>query len=168
MSDRALVAVDIGAGRYAISVDPGGGSDTALRRLLRPGTSVSAGPVLARSHSFDAILTTHLDPHQHAALVVVEADGRTTPHRVVPFVLATVDGLIEGDPAAVTVALRGRDGATVDPAYLRGWLQGTTDVLAEAVDARLLPLAQAFEWLDDAVRRLAGDRFECHRLPSRG
>lgn len=172
MSHRALVAVATGPDRHILSVDPNGGDDATLRRLTVPGAHVSPGStgrsIVARGLSFEAILTKHLDPVEHEALVVLGSDGLVTPHRVLPFVLATAHGIFEGDPAGATVALRGGDGATLDPAYVRGWLHGMTASLAEAVDVGLIRPQIAFEWLDDAVRRLAGGRFECHVLSTTG
>lgn len=171
MSHRALVAVATGPDRYRLSLDPDGGDDAALRRLIAPGAN---GPVdsagrsmLARGLPFEAILADHLDPVEHEALVVRGPDGRVTPHRVLPFVLATADGVLWGDPAGATVALRSGDGVSLDPAYVRGWHHGTTETLAEGVDVGLVRPAAAVEWLEDAVRRLAGDRFECHVLSAR-
>jgi hypothetical protein len=165
MSQPALVALATGPDRFTLWIDPEGGRDAALRRRMASQSAAltrqPAGPVLARGVPFEAVIRNHLDPLEHDALVVVDVHGRAVPHRVVPFVLATADGLLEGDAAGATVALLGRAGGTLDPAYVRGWVHGTT------IDARLFSVERGFEWLDDAVRRLGGDRFESHVLPSR-
>lgn len=161
MSRRALVAVARGDGRYDVHYSHDGGADERLEPLVpvgaRPPPDLLEGPPVARGVTFEALLADHLDPFEHEAIVVLRDDGEVVPHVVLPYVLATSDGLVESAHRGVALALAGPDGAPLRPAYVRGWFHGTTEVLGEAVDAGLLSATEAFAWLDDAVRRLAGD-----------
>lgn len=169
MSHRALVAVARRAGEFDGYLAPSGATDEVLNRLLAPDADlppgIREGPPRWRARSFDDLLATHLDPISHEALLVVHRDGTVIPHAVLPFVLATADGLIESERPGAVLALVGRDGSVLRPAYVRGFLHGTTGVLGEAVDAGLLAPEEAFAWLADAVRRLAGDRHDLELLP---
>lgn len=162
MSHRALVAVARDGGRYDVHYSHDGGADDRLERLRPPGVApppdLVEGSPLARGVSFDDLLAERLDPIEHEALLVVETDGEVVPFVVLPYVLATSAGLIDWEPSGVAVSIAGCDGSPLRPAFVRGWFQGTSEVLGEAVDAGLLSPAEAFGWLDDAVRRLAGDR----------
>lgn len=163
MSHRALVAVRRDDGRYDLRYAHDGGADDRLDRLrtrgLDPPPDLREGPELARGLDVRELLADHLDPIEHEALVVVERDGEVVPMVVLPYVLATADGLVEWAPQGAAVALVARDGSSRHPAFVRGWFQGTAEVLGEAVDLGLLSTAEAFEWLEDAVHRFAGDRY---------
>lgn len=169
MSHRALVAVARADGRYDVHYSHHGGTDDRLARLRYPGVDPPAdlvgGDPRARGLTIDDVLDDHLDPIEHEALVVVERDGEVVPFVVLPYVLATADGLVEWEPRGVAVALVAGDGNALHPAFLRGWLQGTAGVLGEAVDAGLLTREEAFGWLDHGVRRLAGDRHALAVVP---
>ena len=169
MSHRALVAVERGDGRYDVHYSRGGGADERLERLGRPDAGRARelldGPPIERGLPFEAMLADLLDPIVHEALVVVAPDGEATPYVVVPYLLATSDGLVESAPRGAALALVGRDGSRLHPAYVRGWSHGAAEVLGEAVDADLLSPAEALGWLDDGVRRLAGDRYALAVVP---
>ena len=169
MSHRALVAVVREDGRYDVHYSHDGGADDRLERLRSPGAEpppdLRTRPPLARGLTFEGLLADHLDPIEHEALLVVESDGSVDPFVVLPYVLATSEGLIEWEPRGVALALAGRDGSTLHPAFVRGWFQGTAGVLGEAVDSGLLAPDEAFEWLDGGVRRLAGDRHSLAVVP---
>lgn len=169
MSHRALVAVARDGGRYDVHYSHDGGGDDRLERLRSPGVAPPSdlveGSPLARRVSFDDLLADHLDPIEHEALLVVESDGEVVPFVVLPYVLATSEGLVEWEPRGVVVSIAGTDGSSLRPAFLRGWFQGTAEVLGEAVDAGLLSPAEAFDWLDRAVGRLAGDRHALAVVP---
>lgn len=168
MSHRALVAVARGDGRYEVRYAHEAGADHRIRRLLAPGSraprDLLAGPLLARGLPFEDVVD-RLDPVEHEALLVVETDGEVTPHVVLPYVLATADGLVESAPRGAVLALVGRDGGYLDPSYVRGWFHGATEVLGQTVDVGLLSPAEALGWLDDAVHRLAGDRHPLAVVP---
>lgn len=169
MSHRALVAVAREDGRYEVHYSHDGGADDRLARLRHPGVDPPPDLVGDAPRStgltFEALMADHLDPIEHEALVVVDRDGEVAPFVVLPYALATADGLAEWEPRGVAVALAARDGSSLHPAFVRGWHQGTAGVLGEAVDAGRLTLAEAFGWLDRAVRRLAGDRHEVAVVP---
>ena len=169
MSHRALVAVEGTDGRYDVHYSHGGGADERLARLGRPDAAAPVelveGPPIARGLTFEAVLADHLDPIVHEALVVVAPDGEATAYVVLPYLLATSDGLVESAPRGAALALVGRDGSRLHPAYVRGWSHGAAEVLGEAVDAGLLSPAEALGWLDDGVRRLAGDRYALAVVP---
>lgn len=162
MSHRALVAVTREDGRYDVHYSHDGGADDRLKRLLPPGvdppSALVDGAPIARGADFEGLLADHLDPIEHEALLVVGSDGEVVPFVVLPYLLATADGLIEWDVRGVALALSGRDGSSLDPAFVRGWFQGVAGVLGEVIDAGLLSPDEAFGWLDESVRRLAGDR----------
>lgn len=172
MAHRALVAAARGDGRYEVSLAPDGAADWLLEPLLCPDASVPAellgGTPVGTSGSLEGVLAAHLDPGLHEALVVVDADGRPTPHAVVPYVLGTADGLLRGEPSGAVVGLVGADGGTIRPAYVRGVRHGAADVLAEAVDAGLLGPGEALAWLDGAVRRLAAGGHRVLPVPPDG
>ena len=169
MSHRALVAVARGDDRYDVHYAHDGGSDEQLDRLrtrgLDPSHDLVDRPRVARRVTFDDVLADLLDPIEHEALVVVEPGGEVVPWVVLPYVLAAADGLLEWDRPGVALSLVGRDGGSLHPAYVRGWFQGTAGVLGESVDAGLLSPEEAFAWLDDAVRRLAGERHPLAVVP---
>lgn len=162
MSHRALVAVVRSDGRYDVHYSHDGGGNDRLARLrsrgVGPPRDLLEGPSLACGVTFDALLADHLDPIAHEALIVVERDGGVEPFVVLPYVVATSDGLVEWEPRGVALSLCGADGGSLHPAYVRGWFQGNAGLLGEALDAGLLSPSEAFGWLHDAVRRLAGDR----------
>lgn len=168
MSHRALVAHARGDGQYDVYYAHDGGADDRLARLRCPDArsppSLLDGPLLARGRSFEAVLADHLDPVEHEALLVVEGSG-VEPFVVLPYVLATAAGLLEGEPRGVAISLAADDGCALHPAFVRGWFQGTAGTIGEAVDAGVLSTAEAFEWLDAAVRRFAGDRHRSAVLP---
>jgi len=171
MSHRAFVARERHRGRFDGFLARDGATDEVLTRLLAPDArlppdAVSGSPRV-RASSLEDLLAAHLDPIEHEALLVVHRDGTATPYVVLPSVLTTADGLLEGDPTGVALSLVGRDGSTLAPAYVRGWFQGTAGVLGEAVDAGLLAPDEAFTWLRDAVGRLAGDRHDLVTIPPR-
>lgn len=165
MSHRALVALARGDGRYDAYVAHDAGTNERLARLRLPDADLPPTlldrPPLARGLTFDALLTDHLEPIEHEALLVVERDGAVVPFVVLPYVLGTAAGLIEWEHRGVVLSLASRDGGTIHPAFVRGWFQGTTEVLGQALDAGRLTRREAFAWLDDALGRLAGER---HRL----
>ena len=169
MSNRALVAVARSDGRYDVHYSHGGGADERLQRLRRPDAGPSRdlveGPAIARGLSFEALLADHLDPIEHEALVVVDPEGQVTPYVVLPYLLATADGLVGSAPRGAVLALVGRDGSRLHPAYVRGWFHGAAESLGEAVDADLLSPGEALGWLDDGIRRLAGDRYPLAVVP---
>lgn len=169
MGHRALVAVAREGGGYAVYLAPDGAADRHVEPLLRPDAAVPPGlvdgPLRGRARSVDDLLESHLDPLLHEALVVVHRDGSLTPYAVLPFVLATANGLVEGNPPGAILSLTAPDGSVLRPGYVRGWLHGTTDVLGEAVDAGVLEPGEAVRWLRDAVERLGGDRHEVTVLP---
>lgn len=171
MGHRALVAIARRDGDFDVYLAKRGATDAILERLLEPDAGLPDGlvdgPPRGQTPSVSALLATHLDPISHEALLVVGRGGAVTPHAVVPFVLATADGLCEGARPGATVALVGEDGSVLRPAYVRGWVQGTAGVLGEAVDAGILSPAEAFGWLEDALRRLTGDRHDLAVLPPR-
>jgi hypothetical protein len=164
VSHRALVAVARSHDRYDLHYSHDGGADGRLDRLrtrgLDPPADLLEGPLLGEGLSLEAVLADHLDPIEHEALVVVESDGGVRPFVVLPYVLATANG-----PRGVALALVGRDGSPLHPAFVRGWFQGTTGVLGEAVDGKLLTVEEAFGWLDHGVSRLAGDRHTLTPVP---
>ena len=160
MSHRALVAVAGSDGRYDVYYSHDSGGDDRLAGFLardRPPPDVGDGPPIARGLSLERVAADLLDPIEHEALLVV-ADGAVEPFAVLPYVLATSEGLLEWEPRGVALSLVGRDGEALHPAFVRGWFQGTAGVLGEAVEATVLAPEEAFEWLDDGVRRLGGDR----------
>ena len=169
MSHRALVAVARGDDVYDVHYSHDGGGDDRLDRLrtrgLDPPADLVRGSSVARGISFESLLADHLDPIEHEALVVVEPDDEVDPFVVLPYVLATSDGLVEWEPRGVAVALVARDGNSLHPAFLRGWHQGTAGLLGEAIEAGLLAREEAFGWLDRGVRRLAGDRHTLAHVP---
>lgn len=169
MGHRALLAVSRDGGEYAVSLAPQGAADWLVEPLLRPGATVPPsavdGPELGRATSVEAVVEEHLDPTTHEALVVVDRDGSPTPYAVIPLVLATADGLVEGDPRAVLLGLVGRGGSVLGQGYVRGWLHGTAGVLGEAVDVGVLGPEQALGWFRGAVGRLAGSRHEVKLVP---
>lgn len=168
MSHRALVARARDDGRYDVFYAHDGGSDERLAHLRRADATLPAalldGSPVARGRPFESVLDDLLDPVTHEALVVVE-DGGVDPYLVLPFVLATADGLLEGEPRGVALSLVADDGGALDPTYVRGWFHGTAGAVGEAVDAGGLSPAAAFEWLDAAVRRFAGDRHRVLTVP---
>lgn len=172
MAHRALVAVTRDDGGYAVSLAPDGAADWLLEPLLCPDASVPTellgGRPVGAADSLGDVLATHLDPGVHEALVLIDAGGRPTPYAVVPYVLGTAAGLLEGEPAGAVVGLLGSDGGTLPPAYVRGFRHGAADVLAEAVDAGLLRPGDAFAWLDAAVRRLTADGHPVVAVPPDG
>ena len=160
MSHRALIAVAGGDGRYDLYYSHDGGGDDRLAGFLardRPPPNIGDGPPIARGLSLEGVTADHLDPIEHEALLVVDPDGEVEPFVVLPYVLATSEGLLEWEPGGVALSLVGRDGGTFHPAFVRGWFQGTAGVLGEAIDAAVLAPEEAFGWLDDGIRRLAGD-----------
>lgn len=171
MSHRALVAVARADGRFDVSLAGHGADDDRLEALGSPGArlpgGLGGGRRLGRAGSIGAVLSRFLDPVEHEALLVVERDGRVTPHAVLPYVIATADGLADGDPAGAVLALVADDGSALHPAYVRGWIHGTTGALGEAVDAGLLSVDEALAWLHDRARRLAGDRYTLTAVPAR-
>lgn len=171
MSHRALVAVARPDGGYDVVLARDGATDRLVSRLRQPGAELPAGfvdrPPLGRADSFDDVLAAFLDPIEHEALLVVDRDGRVTPHAVLPYVLGTAGGLIDGDPAGATLALVGGDGSTLHPAYARGWTHGTAGVLGEAIDGGLVTDGEALAWFDDRTRRLAGDQLAYARVAAR-
>lgn len=170
MSHRALVAAEREDGGYDVSLAVDGAADWLVEPLLCPGARLPPGFVdgtpRGRAPSLEAVAAAHLDPLTDEALVVVHPDGSVSPYAVLPIVLATADGLVEGDPAGAAVALVGRDGSVLRPAYLRGWLHGATEALGDAVDAGCTAPEEALRRLADAVRRLAGDRHDCLVVPA--
>lgn len=171
MSHRALVAVARADGRFDVLPWRNGAEEAVLARLRAPDArlppGVAEGRPLGRTGTFEDVLATFLDPVEHEALLVAEPDGRVTPYAVLAYVLATGDGLVEGDPAGAVLALVGDDGSTLHPAYVRGWTHGTAGVLGEAVDGDLLTAAEALAWLGDRARRLAGDQYAFAPVPAR-
>lgn len=169
MSHRALVTVARGSGHYDVYYAHDGGADDRLDRLrtrgLDPPRDFVEGPPIAEGVTFETLLADHLDPIEHEALVVVEDDGEVVPFVVLPYVLATADGLIEWEPRGAALALAARDGGSLHPSFVRGWLQGTAGTLGEAIDAGLLTREEAFGWLDHGVRRLVGDRHTLVHVP---
>lgn len=172
MSHRALVAVAREDGTYDVYLATHGATDGTLDDLvvadagLPPG--LVAGPPTGTASTMDDLLTAHLDPVVHEALVVAEPDGRVTPSVVLPFAVATADGLVRGTPSGAVLSLVGRGGSVLRPAYVRGWYQASGELLGEAVDAGLLPPEAALGCLRDAVERLAGGRHELTLVPPDG
>ena len=155
VSHRALVSRARRDGGFDVVPWRDGADDDVLVRLCTPGarlppTAADDRP-LGRADSVEAVLTTYLDPVEHEALLVVDRDGRVTPHAVVAYVLGTRDGLVQHDPAGAVLALVGEGGSGLHPAYVRGWTHGT----------------EALAWLDDRTRRLAGDQYAFGPVPAR-
>lgn len=113
-------------------------------------------------------LARFVDPVVHEALVVVGPERSAREYAIVPYLLATAEGLYADEPAGAAVALDGVGGSWLSTAYLRGWYHGVTETLGEAVDRGQITPAEAIGWLEDAVHRLAGDRHEVITLPPTG
>lgn len=143
-------------------VDPGDGRLTDDRR-----TAIQPDPI-ATDLAFPEVCS-HVDPVEHEALFVVDADFDVRTYLVFALRRGSgggsddVRGADEARDAVVgsrraTAALVGYDDAT-DAAYLRGWLSGARsvrDVAGEGDDA----LVRALRWLDPArgtLLWLAGD-----------
>lgn len=170
MSHRALVAVARDGG-FDVRLAPDGARDDVLDRLRSQGgvlpPGLLDGPFQGRARSVEELLGDHVDPLEHEAVVVVHDDGTVTPYALVPYLLGTADGLLEGEPPGALLALVGDRGRRLPSAYVRGWHHGTTGVLGEAVDRGLLATDDAVGWLDDRVHRLAGDGHRLVVLPPR-
>lgn len=183
MSHRSLVAFHRRDGRYDCYDLPDGWGAAGEGR---PSTGDGAGEVAgsgwfggssaggpdvaptARGVSFRSVLDRLLDPLLHESLVVVGQDGQVCSYLVLPYLIATAEGLHTDAPAGAAVSLVGTDGASISPDYVRGWHHGVTETLGEAIDRSLLSTAEAIEWLEDAVRRLAGGRHEVLDVPPSG
>lgn len=172
MSHRALVAVARDDGTFDVYVTPDGAADRTLEGLVDAEAGLPPafveGPPTGSAQSVTDLLATHLDPVVHEALVVVGPDGRVTPHAVLPVAVATADGLSRSEPTGMVLSLVGRDGSVLRPGYVRGWYQGTGELLGEAVDAGLLAPEQAVEWLQVAIERLAGGNHDVTLVPPEG
>ena len=180
MSHRGLVAIRRHDGRYDCYDVPDGrvvgvGAGRERERIgerssgrhgprRSPIDTGNLDPV-ARRVTLRAAVDRFLDPVLHESLVVVEPDGGARPYVVLPYLLATAEGLHTEEPSGAAIALEGVDGAWLSPDYLRGWHHGVTETLGEAIDRGLLAPPAALDWLEAAVHQLAGDRHEVIGVP---
>ena len=105
---------------------------------------------------FVAAVAEHLDFLHHEALFVVSPAFSVTEFRVLPFVVPTADGVIEGSDATGRGALV--EVRPLDPGagYVRGWFDGIRDVVGELVDRGALTAADVVPTLLDRLHRFAG------------
>ncbi|MFB6296843.1 MAG: DUF6735 family protein [Halobacteriales archaeon] len=142
MVERSLLAVERDAGRYDLY--GGCGSDQRL---------------LAADRTMAELLAEHVDFLAHERLRVC-GRGDTRTYRVLRFALPTGRGVIEGDGqvgrgALVSVSYR------LDPeddGYVRGWFAGLRETLGESVDRGTLTSRDAFDRLEESLRRFGADR----------
>ena len=142
MTERSLLAVERDPGRY----DLYGGRQCEAR-------------LLATDRTVGELLANHVDFLAHETLRRCDHDGTET-YRVLRFSLPTSRGVVGGEEwvgRGVLVSVRYR----LDPeddGYVRGWFEGVRETLGELLDAGAITLEEAFERLEDAVRRFGTDR----------
>ncbi|MFB6229021.1 MAG: DUF6735 family protein [Halobacteriales archaeon] len=142
MTDRSLLAVERDPGRY----DLYGGRQCEAR-------------LLAADHSMETLLADHVDFLAHETLRRCDRDGTET-YRVLRFSLPTGRGVVGGSEwigRGVLLSVRYR----LDPeddGYVRGWFEGVRETLGELLDAGAITLREAFDLLENAIRRFGVDR----------
>ncbi len=142
MTDRSLLAVERDPGRYDLY-----GGDGHENRLL------------AADRSMETLLADHVDFLAHETLRRCDRDGTET-YRVLRFSLPTGRGVVGGGRwigRGVLLSVRYRFDPE-DDGYLRGWFEGVRETLGELLDTGVITLSEAFNLLENAVRRFGTDR----------
>lgn len=169
MGHRALLAYERDDRGYDVRYSHWGG-DLDLRASItgatpfgrRPPGSHGDPPVdpvpIAVARTLADVVTDHLDVLVHEALYVVSTDYEVTEYRVLPFLVPTADGLVEGPDGPGRGALV--ETSPFDPGrgYVRGWFDGVRGLLGELVDRRVLAPEDVPGCLEDRLRRFAADR----------
>jgi len=115
--------------------------------------------LVATDHTVAALLAEHVDFLAHETLRRCDHDGTET-YRVLRFSLPMSRGVVGGEEwigRGVLVSVRYR----LDPeddGYVRGWFEGVRETLGEAVDTGTVTLPEAFDRLENAIRRFGADR----------
>jgi hypothetical protein len=142
VTERSLLAVERDPGRYDLY-----GGAACEERLL------------TADRTMEALLSDHVDFLVHETLRRRDRGGTET-YRILRFAIPTSRGVVDGGEwvgRGALVAVRYR----LDPeddGYVRGWFEGVRETLGDLIDRGSLTVREAFDHLDDAVRRFGSDR----------
>lgn len=169
MGHRALVAYERADDRYDVHYSHWGAALDLVAGLTRE--TPFGGPVpregprdepavdpdpIATGVPFPAVVADHLDFVQHEALYVVRDGYDVAEYRVLPFLIPTADGLIEGNPTVGRGVLLEVTSADPGSGYVLGWFDGVRDVIGELVDRGVFDPEDVVPSLETRVRRFAG------------
>lgn len=150
VTERALLAVERDPGQYDLYA--GRGYDLYAGRRCEE-------RLLAANRSIETLLAHHVDFLAHETLRRCDRDGGET-YRVLRFSLPTGRGVVGGEEwigRGVLFPVR-YDLDPEDDGYVRGWYEGVRETLGEFIDAGTITNPEAFERLENAVKRFGADR----------
>jgi hypothetical protein len=110
--------------------------------------------------TLDEAITEHLDYQMHEALYVVSTAFEVTAYRTFWLGFSSDAECVARSPSVghgVLCTVRWHDGRPVGDGYLRGWFDGTKQLLGDRIDRELATESQAVTALTDALLAEADD-----------